>query len=93
MPWIWKYTVGLEDAVIYFRSDNCAGQFESGRHFRFILGMEQIRKYKRNPADLVAFRGQALEGHERLGVRQAEMAPFLPGDVTYKREPDMDANQ
>ena len=33
------------------------------------------------------------EGHERLGVRQAEMAPFLPRDATYKREPDMDANQ
>ena len=26
----------LEDAVIFFRSDNCAGQFKSGRHFRFI---------------------------------------------------------
>lgn len=36
MPWIWKYTVGCEDAVIYFRSDNCAGQFKSARHFRFI---------------------------------------------------------
>ena len=36
MPWVWKYTVGLEDAVFYFRSDNCGGQFLSGRHFRFI---------------------------------------------------------
>ena len=36
LPWVWKYTTGLEDAVFYFRSDNCAGQFLSGRHFRFI---------------------------------------------------------
>ena len=36
MPWVWKYTRGLENAVFYVRSDNCAGQFLSGRHFRFI---------------------------------------------------------
>ena len=35
-PWLWKYTTGLEKAVLYARSDGCGGQFKSGRHFRFI---------------------------------------------------------
>ena len=35
-PWIWENTVGLEGGDMFVRSDNCAGQFKSGRHFRFI---------------------------------------------------------
>ena len=35
-PWIWDNTVGLEGGNMFVRSDNCGGQFKSGRHFRFI---------------------------------------------------------
>ena len=35
-PWIWENTVGLEGGNMFVRSDNCGGQFKSGRHFRFI---------------------------------------------------------
>ena len=35
-PWMWENTVGLEGGCMFVRSDNCGGQFKSGRHFRFI---------------------------------------------------------
>jgi len=36
MPWIWDYTENFEKGLLYFRTDNCVGQFKSARHMRFI---------------------------------------------------------